>query len=162
MYYRCSATHWYVAPTGMWHPLVCGTHWYVPPTGMCHPLVCATYWYVPPTGMCHPLVSHLLVCATHWYVPPTGMWHWGPTTTLVLSNRMTWPDADITVGKMKEILQTVSFQPVLHDWFNKGRGMYYPVCGMVHIKKPLLLIGRSSPCGSEWFFTICPTPYNRK
>ena len=23
------------------------------------------------------------------------------------------------------------FQPVLHDWCNKGRGMSYPVCGMV-------------------------------
>ena len=35
-----------------------------------------------------------------------------------------------------------SFQPVLHDWCNKGRGMCYPVCGMVHIKEPLLLIGK--------------------
>ena len=40
----------------------------------------------------------------------------------------------------------------------------------VHIKEPLLLIGKSSPCGgsgfplslSAWYFTICPTPYNRK
>ena len=63
-----------------------------------------------------------------------------------------------------------SFQSVLHDWCNKGRGMCYHVCGMVHIKNLLLLIGKSSPCGSsgfpvslsEWFFTICPTPYNRK
>ena len=44
------------------------------------------------------------------------------------------------------------------------------VCGMMHIKEPLLLIGKSSPCGgsgfplslSEWSFTICVTPYNRK
>ena len=63
-----------------------------------------------------------------------------------------------------------SFQPVFHDWCNKDRGMCYPVCGMVHIKKPLLLIGNSSLCGgsgfplslSEWSSTICPTPYNRK
>ena len=62
------------------------------------------------------------------------------------------------------------FQPVLHDWCNKGHGMCYPVCGMVHIKEPLLLIGKSSPCSgsefplslSELSFTICPTPYNRK
>ena len=62
-----------------------------------------------------------------------------------------------------------SFQPVLHDWCNIGRGMYYHVCGMVHIKEPFLLIRKSSPCGgirfplslSEWSFTICPTPYNR-
>ena len=64
-----------------------------------------------------------------------------------------------------------SFQPVLHNWCNKGCGMYYPVRGMMHIKEPLLLIGKSSLCGgsrfsplslSEWSFTICPTPYNRK
>ena len=41
---------------------------------------------------------------------------------------------------------------------------------MVHIKEPLLLIGKSSPCGGsgfplslfEWSFTICLMPYNRK
>ena len=67
-------------------------------------------------------------------------------------------------------LSYFSFQPVIHDWCNKGRGMCYPVCGMVHIKEPLLLIDKSSLCGgsgfplslSEWSFTICPTPYNRK
>ena len=36
------------------------------------------------------------------------------------------------------------FQPVLHDWCNKGRAMCYPVCGIVHIKEPLLLIDKSS------------------
>ena len=52
-------------------------------------------------------------------------------------------------------LSYFSFQPVLHDWCNKGRGMCYPVCGMVHIKEPLLLIGKSSPCGGSGF----PLPY---
>ena len=37
----------------------------------------------------------------------------------------------------------------LHDWCNKG--MCNPVCGMVHIKEPLLLIGKSSPCGGSGF-----------
>ena len=32
-------------------------------------------------------------------------------------------------------LSYFSFQPVLYNWFNKGYGMYYPVCGMVHYKK---------------------------
>ena len=41
-------------------------------------------------------------------------------------------------------LSYFSFQPVLHDWCNTGRGMCYPVCGMVHIKEPLLLIDKSS------------------
>ena len=62
------------------------------------------------------------------------------------------------------------FHPVPHDWCNKGRGMYYSVCGMVHIKETLLLIDKSSLCGgsgfpfslSEWSLTICLTPYNRR
>ena len=61
-----------------------------------------------------------------------------------------------------------SFQPVLHSWCNKGRGMYYHVCGMVNIKDVLLLIEKSSPCSGgsgvflslyEWLLTLCPTPY---
>ena len=31
-------------------------------------------------------------------------------------------------------LSYFSFQPVLHDGCNKGRGMCYPVCGIMHIK----------------------------
>ena len=67
-------------------------------------------------------------------------------------------------------LSYFSFQPVLHDWCNKGRGMCYPVCGMVHINETLLLIDKSSLCGgsgfpfslSEWSLTICLTPYSRR
>ena len=36
---------------------------------------------------------------------------------------------------MVDPLGYFSFQPVPHDWCNKGRGMCYPVCGMVHIKE---------------------------
>ena len=32
------------------------------------------------------------------------------------------------------------FHPELHDWCNKGHGMCYPICEIVHIKEPLLLI----------------------
>ena len=28
-------------------------------------------------------------------------------------------------------LRYFSLQPLLHNWSNKGRGMYYPVCGMM-------------------------------
>ena len=48
-------------------------------------------------------------------------------------------------------LSYFTFQPVLHDWCNKGRGICNPVCGMVHIKEPLLLIGKTSPCGGSGF-----------
>ena len=69
-----------------------------------------------------------------------------------------------------ELLSSFSFQPVLHDWCNKGSGICYPICGMVHIKEPLLLLGKISLCGdsgfpfslSEWSLTICLTPYNRR
>ena len=37
---------------------------------------------------------------------------------------------------------------------NKGRGMCNPVCGMVHINEPLLLIGKSSPCGCSGYITF--------
>ena len=55
-------------------------------------------------------------------------------------------------------LSYFSFQPVLHEWCNKGCGMCYPVCGMVHIKEPLLLIEKSSPFsgGSGFdFYFLC-------
>ena len=35
---------------------------------------------------------------------------------------------------MVDPLNYFSFQPVLHVWYNKDRGMCYPVCGMVSIK----------------------------
>ena len=61
------------------------------------------------------------------------------------------------------LMSHFSFQPVLHNWCNKGRGMCYPVCGMVHIKEPLLLIGKSSPCGGSGFplsrYLSGPLPY---
>ena len=34
---------------------------------------------------------------------------------------------------MVDMLSCFSFQPVLHDWCNKGCGMCSPICGMVHI-----------------------------
>ena len=50
-------------------------------------------------------------------------------------------------------LSYFSFQPVLHDWCNKGRGMCYPVCRMVHIKEPLLLIDKSSQVAAAGFLS---------
>ena len=60
---------------------------------------------------------------------------------------------------------------VLYNWCNEGHSMYFSVCGMVHMKDPLLLIGKSSPCSggnglplsqSEWSFTIYQTSDKRK
>ena len=59
-----------------------------------------------------------------------------------------------------------SFQPVLHDWCNKSCGM----SGMMHIKEPLLLFGKSSLSDvsgfphllCEWSIAICLMLYNCK
>ena len=64
---------------------------------------------------------------------------------------------------MVETLSYFSF------WCNKCCGMYYPICGIVHIKESLLLIRKQCLFGSSRFplslsersFTICPMPYNR-
>ena len=84
------------------------------------------------------------------------------------------PSAQYGAGRSSEVERSLMVRwvvgsilhGVLHDWCNKGRGMCYPVCGMVHIKEPVLLIDKSSLCGgsgfpfllSEWSLT----PYNRR
>ena len=69
------------------------------------------------------------------------------------------------------IINTTAFITLTPVVCNKGRGMCYPVCAMVHIKDPLLLIGKSNHLvAAAGFFSRCPngslqyvpTPYNRK
>ena len=59
---------------------------------------------------------------------------------------------------------------MLHDWCNKGCCKYYPLCGVVHINDPLLLIRKISLCNggnrfplslSEWSSTICHITINK-
>ena len=109
------------------------------------------------------------------HTPGESLYHWstsfpswgaGRSSEVERSLMVRWVVGSILHGVDR--LSYFLFQPVLHDWCNKGRGMCYPVCGMVHIKEPLLLIGKSSLCGgsgfpfslSEWSLTICLTPYN--
>ena len=65
---------------------------------------------------------------------------------------------------MVDPLSYFSFQPVPHDWCNKGRGMCYPVRGMMHIKELLFLIGKR--CGGSGFplylYLSGPLPYIRR
>ena len=51
-----------------------------------------------------------------------------------------WCDGSSDRSLMVDPLSYFSFQTVFYDWCNKGHGMCYLVCGMVHIKEPLLLI----------------------
>ena len=72
-----------------------------------------------------------------------------------------WCDGSSDWCFMVDLLSYFSFQPVLHDWCNKGHGMCYPVCGMMHIRVAHLAAAGFLSL-SEWFFTICLTPYNHK
>ena len=84
------------------------------------------------------------------------------STFLLRSSVRSWCDGSSDRPLMVDLFNYFLFQPVFRAWCNKGHGMCYPVCGMVHIKEPMLLIGKSSPCGgsgfplslSEWSFTI--------
>ena len=56
------------------------------------------------------------------------------------------------------MLQTLS----LFHCCNKGRGMCHPVCGMMHIKEPLLLIGNKTHVAAASFLSRYqrgPLPY---
>ena len=78
-----------------------------------------------------------------------------------------WVDGSIIHGGPIELFLGPASDPRL--WY-QSRGMCYPVCGMVHIKQPLLLIEetlKSNPYSggsgfpislSEWSFTICSMP----
>ena len=73
--------------------------------------------------------------------------------TTLYSQSKSWCDQSFMVDPLSYFL----FQPVFHDWCN----ICYPVCGMMYIKEPLLVIGNSRPYGSsrfplslsEWSFT---------
>ena len=76
-----------------------------------------------------------------------------------------WVVGSIIHGEPNELYLVPASAPRLYKYATKA-----VVCGMMHIKEPLLLIGKSSPCGgmefllslSEWSSTICMTPHNRK
>ena len=92
-----------------------------------------------------------------------------------LAHTMTFVTPVVEHGLEREIAQLVHLEGFLvpasvPQLVYKDCGMYYPVCGMMHIKEPLLLIRKSNLCGgsrfplslSEWSFTICLMLYNRK
>ena len=65
-----------------------------------------------------------------------------------------WCDGSSDRSFMVDLFSYFLFQSVLQDWCNKGCGMCCPVCGMMHIKEPLLLIRKSSPCGGSGFSSL--------
>ena len=67
-------------------------------------------------------------------------------------------------GKPTELFLVPACAPQQRPWY------VLSCLWMMYIKEPLLLIGKSCPCGESgfshslfvWSFTICLTPYNRK
>ena len=53
-----------------------------------------------------------------------------------------WCNGSSDRSFMVDPLSYFSIQPVFHDWCNKGHRGCYPVCEMVFITDPLLLIGK--------------------
>ena len=51
-----------------------------------------------------------------------------------------------------------AFQPVLHNWCNKGRGMCYPVCCVMHIKE----VSHVAAAGFLSRYLNGPLPYVRR
>ena len=98
----------------------------------------------------YPRVAHEVAAAgflSHYLYGPGA----GRSSEVECSLMVRWVIGSILHGV--EPLSYFSFQPVLHDWCNKGRGMCYPVCGMVHIKEPLLLIDKSSYVAAAGFLS---------
>ena len=62
-----------------------------------------------------------------------------------------WLEREISqwVHTMKDrsaLTMELHLAPDLCNKGNKGHSVCYPVCGIVHIKEPLLLIKKNSPC----------------
>ena len=77
-----------------------------------------------------------------------------------------WCDGSSDWSLLVDPLSYYSFEPVHHDWSNKGCGIRYPVDGMVHIKDLLLLIKKVAYVVVAVGFLSCypngPLPYNHK
>ena len=78
----------------------------------------------------------------HWLEKEIAQWVYPMKWSVVGSILLSGPSCS---------LGNFPFQPVVHNWFIKGRGMYCSVYGKVHIKDPLLLIEKSSICGGSGF-----------
>ena len=61
-----------------------------------------------------------------------------------------WCDGSSDRSFIVDPLSNFSFQPVLHDWWNKCHGMCYPVYVIVRIKT-LAANRKESPCGGRRF-----------
>ena len=95
--------------------------------------------FVTPIAV-HWLERKIVQCVHHegWIWWPIAPW------ALLQSYISLWTHISKTITHTHHPTHpNFTFQPVLHNWCNKGCGMCYPVCGMMHIKEPLLLIRKN-------------------
>ena len=104
----------------------------------------------------HPFIEAAAVQINNTNLPP------GNTSTCIMNDainqwrsyvyrRARCSNGSSVESLMVDSLSYFSFQPVLHIWCIKGCVMCYPVCGMVHIKKSLKLMEKSTPCDGSGF-----------
>ena len=90
-------------------------------------------WRIDPTTLAHSSQKHVTHGVIGCWIDPSWWTHWGNSCSSQCS----------TTGVIKAVS--------------------YSVCGMVHIKDPLLLIGKSSLCSGSGFPVSCylsgPLPY---
>ena len=86
--------------------------------------------HAPKANHVMSVFDHNMSC-TSWVIT-SPFWGAGRSSEVERSLMVRWVVGSILHGV--DPLSYLSFQPVLHDWCNKVRGMFYPVCGMVHIK----------------------------
>ena len=66
----------------------------------------------------------------------------------------------VGAGGVTIIVDLLILGPIELFLVNKGRSMCYPVSEMVHIKDPLLLIEKRSPCGGSGFLSCSVIIYH--
>ena len=65
---------------------------------------------------------------------------------------------------MVDPLRYSSFQPVLHDWCNNGRGICYSVCGMMHMngRKEMFYLTTHFKFKVIWHWTYGKGPLSKR
>ena len=131
---------------------------------------------LPPHGILIPISSKgsfiCIIPQTGWHIP-RPLLHSRRSLAGTRNSSMSppWRIDPTTHRVMSERSYHGATSRSLRNWCNKDRGMCYPVGGVVYIKDPLPLIGKSNPCSrgrgfphslSEWFSKLFLTPNSRK
>ena len=86
------------------------------------------------TAFARPVVEHCLEREIVQWVHSTKDLQLAPLAISVLNYCAFGLRSTLDRDHWRFFSQKLSFQLVLNDWCNNGRGMRYPVCVMMHIK----------------------------